>query len=123
MKVLLILVLTLFVGCETKRSSSVALITGTYVGKFQNEYTINYDTVIIAPYNPEAGTFLIESRTGFRRKRDGKVLSKEFKLTKEMGIYYAKAAQLVSQKRGVVYTFPPSGEELLAGTAPYKKIN
>jgi hypothetical protein len=92
------------------------------VRDIQNVFYITSDTIVIAGYNKEAGSYLIEERTGSRVIRDGKIRPKPFHQTKEIGHYDSKAAQLMGQRTGKVYSFPSSGMGLLRGTSPYRKI-
>jgi hypothetical protein len=54
-------------------------VSGIYVLNFKNEYSIASDTLIITAYNLTTGTYQVESRNGYRRIREGKILPKEFR--------------------------------------------
>lgn len=122
MKVISMFIIVVLTGCGVSQSLPHPSIAGTYVYAFKNEYNITSDTLILSVYNEEAGTYLIEDRSGFHRIREGKVLPKEYKQTKEIGHYDPTASQLMGQRTGRIYSFPSTGEGLLMGTAPYKKI-
>jgi hypothetical protein len=64
------------IACNTQTDSAVS---GIYVTAFKNEYTIANDTLIIAVFNLESGTYNVERHSGYKRIREGKVLPKEFK--------------------------------------------
>ncbi|HWJ26887.1 MAG TPA: hypothetical protein VNS32_10120 [Flavisolibacter sp.] len=121
MKAFTLLILLALSGCATKQSLQVA-IEGVYVRDFQNEFYITSDTLVISGFNKEAGSYVIEERTGSQPIRDGKIRPKQFHQTKEISHYDYKSAQLMGQRTGKIYSFPSSGTGLLRGTSPYRKI-
>lgn len=97
-------------------------ISGSYVRQAESEYSKAMDTLIITPYDANAGTFIILRRTGFHRIKDGKLQPQEKKQERMVSVWDEDTHQLQELKEGKLYTFPAGGRELLAGTAKYKKI-
>ena len=57
-------------------------IPGTYFKQSEGKFSKALDTLIISPYDPHAGTYIIERKTGFFRIVDGKIQPKQNKLEK-----------------------------------------
>lgn len=102
--------------------STKSTISGTYVRQAASEYSKAMDTLIVTPYDSKAGTFLIMRRTGFHRIKGGKLQPKENKQERMITVWDEETHQLQELKDGKLYSFPASGEELLAGTDKYLKI-
>lgn len=122
MKAFTLLILLALLGCNVKQASEQKAIEGVYARDFQNEFYITSDTIVISGFNKEAGSYVIEERTGSQAIRDGKVHPKQFHQTKEISHYDDKSAQLMGQRTGKIYSFPSSGTGMLRGTSPYRKI-
>lgn len=106
-----------------EEGSTKSTINGTYARQAESEYSKAMDTLIVTPYDVKAGTFIIIRRTGFNRIKDGKLQPKENKQERMIGVWDEESHQLQELKEGKIYTFPSDGNELLAGTAKYRKIN
>ena len=97
-------------------------ISGTYVRQAESEFSKAMDTLVVTPYDANAGTFIILRRTGFHRIKDGKLQPKENRQERMITVWDEDTHQLQELKAGKLYTFPANGTELLAGTAKYWKI-
>lgn len=97
-------------------------ISGTYVRKAESEYSKAMDTLIVTPYDPKAGTYIILRRTGFNTIKNGRLQPKETKQERMITVWDDETRQLQELKEGKLFTFPSTGNELLAGTARYSKL-
>lgn len=59
-------------------------INGTYVNESANEYTKSFDTLVISPFDSDNTTFVILSKTGYRKIRNGVIQPKLYKQHKWM---------------------------------------
>ncbi len=109
-------------GGNEELKSTKSKISGTYVHQAQSEYSKAMDTLIVTPYDANAGTFIILRRAGFNRIKNGKLQPKETKQERMITVWDEETHQLQELKEGKLYTFSYSGQELLAGTAKYRKI-
>ena len=111
-------------SCEAndQLNHTLKTISGTYVRQAASDYSKAMDTLIVTPYDPKAGTYIILRKTGFNRIADGKLQPKENKQYRMVTVWDEETHQLQEMKEGKIYTFPTDGSELLAGTARYNKI-
>ena len=113
-------VLLLFVFCVSCNTTTTKDISGMYVNISKNEFSIAMDTVVIHHYNNS--TYRIERSTGFNRIINGVKQNKKYKKESSVGVLDGKSGQLQEQKYGRVYSFTESGNELIIGSAFYRKI-
>ena len=97
-------------------------IDGIYVHQAESEFSKAFDTLTVTPYDAKAETFIIIKKTGFHRIKNGKLQPKENKQESIITVWDEETHQLQDVKEGKIYTFPAAGNELLAGTAKYRKI-
>jgi len=108
----------LAIGCNQATEDA---ISGTYVMRFKNEYSIATDTIVIEPYNPAAHSYRVERRDGYHRIRDGKILPKEFKQEHWFTTYDAEKMVLQEGALGKQIYIKGDGRSLDYGGA-YQKI-
>ncbi|MDQ3843051.1 MAG: hypothetical protein M3342_03425 [Bacteroidota bacterium] len=97
-------------------------ITGKYILQSESEYSKAVDTLVITAYDKLSGTYIIDHRTGFYRIKEGQLQPKEYKQQRLLAVWNGERRQLQESKKGIVYSFPASGDELLMGTVRYQKI-
>lgn len=119
---LVLAVLATACGGNDDAAGTKSTISGTYVRKAESEYSKAMDTLIVTPYDPNAGTFIIIRKTGFNRIKNGNLQPKETKQERMITVWDDETRQLQELKEGKLYTFPSTGNELLAGTSKYWKL-
>lgn len=116
--------LLIIIGCAliiTACSRAGQDITGTYVLNFKNEFTITKDTLIIEPYNSQAGVYKLQRRAGYKLIRDGKILPKKFDKETWMATFNKEKQALQETELGRQVYIGADGQSLsFQGT--YKKI-
>lgn len=118
----LLITAVLATACGGNNAGTKNTIIGTYVRKAESEYSKAMDTLIVTPYDPNAGTYIILRRTGFNTIKNGRLQPKETKQERMITVWDDETRQLQELKEGKLYTFPSTGNELLAGTARYLKL-
>ena len=114
----LIAIALLAIACNSRKDT---VISGTYVAELKNEFTILSDTLVIEAYNPGAGTYRIEKRSGYHLIRDGKILPKAF-AKKSWIATFDKEKQVLSESAfgKQIYLNTDAGTLSFGGT--YRKI-
>ena len=125
MKVCMILavVITSFIRCSSVATSPAVTLEGIYISQAASEFSKAFDTVTISSFNPGAATYVIIRKTGFCRINNGVLQPKQYKIEQSTGLLDDGHLQLKEQKKGTLYSFTSSGDELLVGSTRYKKIN
>jgi hypothetical protein len=106
----------------TSAHSGKEQVEGTYVNHFENEFSKAQDTVTINAYNKEAGTYFVIHRTAYQRINNGHPGTRQFKEERSIGVWNDRTKQLTEQRRGRIYSFPSTGDELLLGSSRYQKV-
>lgn len=114
MKIWLLIMLILS-GCNAVQQHN---IDGVYTNKFETEYSIGEDTLILKPSNPEM--FSITRKTGFQRKRNAVLLPKEYKIENLNGFYDATHHCIHEIQKGI--TLICTGETIQINSVTYYKI-
>ncbi|MDT3401034.1 hypothetical protein [Mucilaginibacter terrae] len=57
-------------------------ISGTYVNQSEDEYTKSYDTLVVTPFESNNNTFMVLSKTGYQKIRNGVIQPKLYKQRK-----------------------------------------
>jgi len=126
MKVLIIIAVIVFAGCNTNQESNKsiqAFITGTYVTPFEGDYFRGgEDTLIISILNADANMYAITRHISYEKIIDKQVQAREYKTENWIGIYNKEDKILHEQKHGKLISFIPEKNELLLGNSEYKKI-
>jgi len=117
-------VIILIAGCNqlSKSNDIKESIPGEYIYTGGTEFSRGTDTLNISEYDVKAGTYVIIRKTGFTRIVDGIPQVKEYKTEKMMATYDEQKHQLQDTKTGRLLSFNNNRDELLFGTAPYRKI-
>jgi hypothetical protein len=97
-------------------------ISGQYVNESSNSYSRAFDTLEITKEDNETNVFSVERRVSFQRIRNGKFLSKEYKLEHWMALYDAKTNVLTDMKKGRAIQCLPEKKKLFLGNSVYLKI-
>ena len=97
-------------------------LPGVYTYDGKDEFSEASDTLTISTYNANANTYTIVKSTGFNRFVDNKKLPREYKTQEMVAVYDEKTMQLKDSKTGRLFSFPPGKNELLFGTATYRKL-
>src|ERR1700734_2778543 len=82
-------------------------ISGQYVNESAGTYSRAFDTLAITNENNEENIYSIERRVSFQCIRNGKFISKQYKLEHWMALYDAKTNILADMKKGrMIECFP-----------------
>ena len=115
---------TLFTHCGTGIKTDNAIhINGSYINQAESEFSKAYDTIVISSYDEKAATYLIIRKTGFFRISNGILQPKQYKAEKSIGVLEEEHLQLQEQKKGIIYSFTSSGDELIVDGTRYLKIS
>lgn len=117
--ILIALIITTLYSCSP--TSKTTDISGTYVTKFTNEYSITSDTLVVAS-EANSQTYSIERRTGFNKIRDGKTLPKEFKVAKWVSSYNIEKQMLQETELGKQISVFSEKQSLKLGDSEYQKV-
>ena len=121
-KLFIYLLLTGTLALRCSHRAAVPPIEGSYAAQFESEFSKARDTIMIRAYNEKAGTYIIIHKTTYQRIRDGRLGVDQYKKESLTGIWSEKTGQLHEQRHGRIYSFPPKGNELVLGSAHYKKV-
>lgn len=106
-----------------KEDSLRDFVPGTYIRSIKNEFTVGSDSIIISVLDKSGGTYLIEHRSGYEQRIDGKVIPKVLKVEKWTGAYDNLHHQVEVWQQGKVFTFLPERNVLISGGGTeYKKV-
>jgi len=97
-------------------------ITGQYVNESASTYSHAFDTLEITKEDDETNIFSVERRVSFQRIRNGKFLSKEYKLENWTALYDAKTNVLTDMKKGKTIECLPEKKKLFLANTVYLKI-
>ena len=118
--ILLAIIITLFIGCNTKSNSNEP--TGTFVNYSKGEYSLAFDTLIITPLNQSGNSFQVERKTGYQKIRDGIIRPKEYKTEKWQSSWDEGTQTLSETEYGRQITSGKDGRTLTLKSTEYKKI-
>lgn len=93
-------------------------IEGVYTNKYESEYSVADDTIILKVSNPEM--FDITRKTGFQKKRNNTLFPKEYKTEYLIGSYNASQHSIYETNKGLVLIC--TGETIKINIAVYHKI-
>jgi hypothetical protein len=113
-----IITILLFAGC----SERIAIPEGTFVGHFEHEYALNDDSLIIHKADDGKNIYNLTRHTGTVRKKDGKLLAKEFKSTVWILEYNEENKIFKELKTGRIITWNSKAETLQMGNTIYKRM-
>jgi conjugation system TraG family ATPase len=119
LKLLVVLVYFSLGGCAVKDSN---VIIGKFVRQSASDFSRARDTLEISVYNKEAGTYLVQRNTGFNRIREGLVQPGEFSSERMVVVFDVSTRQLQDIQTGRFFSFRWGYDELLFGTAAYRRI-
>ena len=105
----------IIVGCNNIQQHP---IEGVYTNKYESEYSVADDTIILKVSNPEM--FSITRKTGFQRKRNNILLPKEYKTENLNGVYDATHHCIHEIQKGL--TLICTGETIKINNTTYHKI-
>jgi hypothetical protein len=97
-------------------------IVGQYANESASAYSRAFDTLEITKEDNETNVFSVERRVSFQRIRNGKFLSKEYKLENWVALYDEKTNVLTDMKKGRMIECLPKKKKLLLGNTAYLKI-
>jgi hypothetical protein len=97
-------------------------ISGQYANESASTYSRAFDTLVITKESSEENIFSVERRVSFQRMRNGKFMSKEYKLENWMALYDAKTNVLTDMKKGRTIECLPEKKKLFLGNSVYLKI-
>ena len=112
--------LLLLASCQSASDKIVSFIPGTYVYNAKGEYSQAEDTLVIRLLSGEA--YQIRHRTGFQPIREGKLLTKRWKVQLLNGNYDRDKQLLFETTNGRVFRFDPDKGTLLVNSAVYRKL-
>ncbi|WP_162996980.1 hypothetical protein [Mucilaginibacter kameinonensis] len=104
------------------QSTSDHTVTGVYATRYENEYAMGNDTIIVTAYNRSARTYEIEKRTGYQKIRHGKILPKEYAHKKWMAQYDPEKQVLQETVFGRQLFLNPGKKELTMGETHYRRV-
>ena len=105
----------IIVGCNNIQQHP---IEGVYTNKYESEYSVADDTIILKVSNPEM--FSITRKTGFQRKRNNILLTNEYKTENLNGVYDATHHCIHEIQKGL--TLICTGETIKINNTTYHKI-
>jgi len=97
-------------------------ISGLYINESASTYSRAFDTLEITKEDNETNIFSVERSVSFQRIRNGKFLSKEYKLENWMALYDEKTNVLTDLKKGRTIECLPEKKKLFLGNSVYLKI-
>lgn len=114
----------LMTACSGNKGDSVRdFVPGTYTREIKNEFTVGNDSLIIKVLDEAGGTYLIEHRSGYEQRIDGKEIPRAVKSEKWTGAYDEVHHQVEVWQQGKVFTFLPERKMLISGGGTeYKKV-
>lgn len=114
----------LMTACGGKKGDSVReFIPGTYIREIKNEFTVGSDSLIIKVLDEGGGTYLIEHRSGYAQRINGKDIPRVVKSEKWTGAYDGDHHQVEVWQQGKVFSFLPEQKVLISGGGTeYKKV-
>lgn len=71
-----------FLFSRCSNANHAAKISGTYVNQSEDKYTKSYDTLVVTSFDSNNKTFMILSKTGYRKIRNGVMQPKLYKQRK-----------------------------------------
>ena len=107
-------------ACQSKTTSILAFIDGSYVNHAQNNYGVADDTLTFTHSNDSH--YIITRNTGYQAIRNGKPLPKKHKSEKAEGDYDRKTNLLNETTTGRVFRFDPDKGVLMLKQAVYRKL-
>ncbi len=107
-------------ACNNDRDNIKAFIPGTYTKEAKSEYSRANDTLTITPLGGNA--YLIVQSTGYQSIKNGKPLSKHYKVHKLTGIYDPQKQVMDETTIGRIFIFSPEKKLLLVNSAEYRKV-
>jgi hypothetical protein len=116
------IVLNILLFCSCTNNKMDTGISGTYVTKFQNEYSMATDTLIISEYSVSDKIFNVDYRAGFKRIRDGVIQPKEFKRKQWKATWDSDKHALTERESGHQLTFISYKPIVLDGDMEYHKV-
>jgi hypothetical protein len=108
----------LFWACKKESEE----ISGKYINESSSSYSRAFDTLEISKEDNETNIFSVERRVSFQRIRNGKFISKEYKLENWIALYDAKTNVLTDMKKGRTIECLPKKKKLFLGNSVYLKI-
>jgi major membrane immunogen (membrane-anchored lipoprotein) len=118
---MMIAAICLLAACQSKTAKVQSFIDGIYVNHAQSEYGIANDTLTFT--HTDGQHYIITRNTGYQAIRNGKVLSKKYKLEKVEGDYDSQTNLLNETTAGRVFHFNPVRRLLILNQAVYRKLN
>ncbi|MBB6271857.1 major membrane immunogen (membrane-anchored lipoprotein) [Pedobacter cryoconitis] len=119
--VVLLCPLVLLLSCGRFTGNSKRdFLPGTYVNSAEGEYSLAWDTLVIEPTSGQE--FRIIRKTGFQRKKDGKLLARELRQQKWTAVFDQKAELLQVLKTGKLISVYPDSGMIVVGTRNYRKL-
>lgn len=120
----LLLLLIFITGCQLiiEHKEFSRSVPGIYTRYSEHEFGFEYDTLVIEMVNKEDKIFTIERRWKYQRVLDGKSLTPEYKLIKNMGRFFPERKQLRVNETGEYYYFNLKQKTLLTGSIQYQKL-
>ena len=97
-------------------------VPGIYTRYSEHEFGFEFDTLVIEMVNKEDHYFTIERRWKYQRVLDGKRLTPDYKLIKNMGRFFPEHKNLRVNETGEYYYFNLKQRTLLTGSIQYQKL-
>jgi len=120
LKLIIILAVIAFVGCQSNSLSDS--LSGTFTNQSKSEYSIASDTLIITPSTQSGNNYQIERRTGYQKIRNGELQAKEYKTEKWQSSWNEDKQVLSETEYGRQITPSKDGNALTLKNTEYKKI-
>lgn len=120
MKHFLIAVIIVITACKfSKKEGNVA---GVYVGHFEHEYGINDDTLEITNPNKETNIYQLSRKTGMVRKRNNKMLPKQWHRVELTFEFNPQTQVLTDMKYGKIMIVNFENSTIQFGSTIYTRL-
>jgi hypothetical protein len=112
------IIFVVLIGCK---QSATKELNGVYVNKSQSEYSVAYDTLIVADI-VNGKSYEIEERIGYQRIKNGNLQKKQFKQEKWQATWDESKSLLAETQYGRQLFFKSANKTLVIKNSEFVKI-